>query len=69
MKTTKMIASANQNLKPGTRVVSKVDGKPGRVVRICVFRRSGQGAWSYVIDTASGREVWEAGELFVPEQA
>jgi hypothetical protein len=52
-------------------VVSTLDGEPGRVVRICTYRRNGCQAWSYLVDTASGREIWEAGELFVPapEQA
>ena len=56
-------------LKPGTMVVSNIDGEPGRVVRICTYRRNGGQAWSYLVDTASGREIWEAGELFVPTQA
>jgi hypothetical protein len=52
-------------------VVSTLDGEPGRVVRICTHRRNGCQAWSYLVDTTSGREIWEAGELFVPapEQA
>ena len=66
-KTTK----ANQRLKPGTMVVAKKDGEPGTVARVCTYRRNGIGAWSYLVDTKDGREIWEAGELFVPanEQA
>ncbi len=67
MKTTPA-TNANRNLKPGTMVVSKIDGEPGKVVRICTYRRNGCQAWSYLVDTASGREIWEAGELFVPTQ-
>ena len=66
MKTTK---NANRNLNTGTKVVSTIDGEPGKVVRICTYRRNGCQAWSYLVDTASGREIWEAGELFVPAQA
>jgi hypothetical protein len=70
MKTTNA-THANRRLKPGTRVVSQVDGEPGRVVRVCTYRRNGIDAWSYLVDTADGREIWETGELFVPapEQA
>ena len=68
MKTTPA-TNANRNLKPGMTVVSKIDGEPGKVVRICTYRRNGCQAWSYLVDTASGREIWEAGELFVPTQA
>jgi hypothetical protein len=49
--------------------VSTLDGEQGTVVRICTFRRNGWQAWSYLIDTAAGREIWEAGELFVPAHA
>lgn len=68
MKTTNA-TNANRNLKPGTMVVSTLDGEPGRVVRICTCRRNGCQAWSYLVDTANGREIWEAGELFLPAQA
>ena len=70
MKTTTN-TNANRNLKPGTKVVSTLDGEAGTVVRVCTYRRNGCQAWSYLVDTASGREIWEAGELFVPapEQA
>ncbi|NOT01789.1 MAG: hypothetical protein HOP29_14305 [Phycisphaerales bacterium] len=57
---------ANRQLTPGTAVVSIEDGEPGRIVRVCTHRRSGVGAWSYVVKTQYGREIWEAGELFVP---
>lgn len=65
MKTTPA-KNANRNLKPGTLVVSTLDGEAGKVVRICTYRRNGCQAWSYLVDTAAGREIWEAGELFVP---
>lgn len=65
MKTTNA-TNANRRLKPGTTVVSTIDGEPGTVVRVCTYRRNGIDAWSYLIDTADGREIWEAGELFVP---
>ena len=70
MKTTNA-ANANRRLRPGTQVVSKADGEPGRIERVCTHRRNGIDAWSYLVQTAEGREVWEAGELFVPaaEQA
>ena len=60
---------ANRRLTPGTRVVSTSDGKAGTVVRVCTSRRNGIDAWSYLVDTADGREIWEAGELFLPECA
>ena len=65
MKTTNA-TNANRRLKPGTKVVSTLDGEAGTVVRVCTYRRNGIDAWSYLIDTADGREIWEAGELFVP---
>jgi hypothetical protein len=58
---------ANRRLTPGTKVVSNLDAEPGTVVRVCTYRRNGIDAWSYMVDTADGREVWEAGELFVPD--
>ena len=63
--------NANRRLKPGTMVVSKQDAEPGTVARVCTLRRNGIDAWSYLVDTQDGREIWEAGELFVPanEQA
>lgn len=66
--TTNETRNANRRLTPGTQVVSTQDGEPGRVVRVCTFRRNGIDAWSYLVDTTYGREVWEVGELFVPEQ-
>jgi hypothetical protein len=59
----------NRRLAPGTRVVSREDGEPGRIVRVCTFRRNGTDAWSYLVQIAVGREIWEVGELFVPEPA
>ena len=51
----------------GTQVVSTIDGEPGRIVRVCTFRRSGIDAWSYAVETTDGREVWDAGEILVLE--
>lgn len=59
----------NRRLTPGTLVVSREDGEPGRIVRVCTFRRNGLDARSYLVDTAYGREIWEVGELFVPAPA
>ena len=59
---------ANRRLTAGTMVVSKEDGEPGRIVRVSTFRRNGVDAWSYVVETQYGREIWEVGELFVPDQ-
>jgi hypothetical protein len=61
--------TTNRRLTPGTLVVSREDGEPGKVVRVCTFRRNGFDAWSYLVQTAAGREIWEVGELFVPEPA
>jgi hypothetical protein len=61
--------NANKRLQPGTLVVNTNDGEPGHIQRVCTFRRNGIDAWSYTVKTAYGNEVWEAGELFVPEQA
>lgn len=69
MNTTDATTKTNRRLTPGTRVVSREDGEAGRIVRVCTFRRNGQDAWSYLVDTAYGREIWETGELFVPPQA
>ena len=57
---------ANRRLTAGTMVVSKEDGEPARIARISTFRRNGVDAWSYVVETQYGREIWEVGELFVP---
>ena len=59
----------NRRLKNGMQVVSKNDGEPGTVLRVCTCRRNGIDAWSYLVETAYGREIWEVGELFVPAQA
>ena len=59
---------ANRRLRPGTAVVSNEDAEPGRIVRVCTYRRNGVDAWCYVVETAHGREVWDAGTLFVPDQ-
>ena len=58
--------TANKRLKPGTMVVAKTDGEPGTIARVCTYRRNGIDAWSYLVDTKDGQEIWEAGELFVP---
>ena len=55
-----------RRLPAGTLVVSHEDGEPGHIVGVSTFRRNGENAWSYVVDTQYGREVWEVGELFVP---
>ena len=59
---------ANRRLKAGTLVVSTEDGEPGHIVRVCTHRRNGVDAWSYLVETQYGREIWEVGELFVPDQ-
>ena len=59
---------ANRRLKAGTLVVSNEDGEPGHIVRVSTCRRNGIDAWSYVVETQYGREIWEVGELFVPDQ-
>lgn len=55
----------NQKLEVGTKVICTNDGEPGRIVRVSTFRRNGINAWSYVVNTAYGNEIWEAGEIFV----
>jgi len=60
--------NAMRRLTPGTQVVSKTDGEPGRVVRVSTYRRNGIDAWSYLIETACGQEIWDASDLFVPEK-
>ena len=57
---------AHRRMRPGTAVVSTADGESGTVVRICTYRRNGIDAWSYLVDTAYGREIWHRGELFAP---
>lgn len=59
----------NRRLKAGTMVVSTEDGEPGHIERVCTHRRNGVDAWSYVVETACGRETWEVGDLFVPDQS
>jgi hypothetical protein len=60
---------ANRRLAAGTTVVSTEDGEQGCIVRVCTHRRNGVDAWSYVVETQYGREIWEVGELFVPDQS
>ncbi|HPD32440.1 MAG TPA: hypothetical protein PLL20_20800 [Phycisphaerae bacterium] len=69
MTTMQNTKSHHKRLMPGTPVVNIGDGEPGRIMRVCTFRRNGIDAWSYLVQTAYGREIWEAGELFVPEKA
>ena len=59
--------TATRRLPNGTLVVSKSDGEAGRVVRVSTYRRNGIDAWSYLVETAYGRETWHAGDLFVPK--
>jgi len=59
---------ANRRLTAGTTVVSTEDGEPARIARVSTFRRNGVDAWSYLVETQYGREIWEVGELFVPDQ-
>jgi len=58
--------SATRHLTPGTKIVNMLDGEVGTIREVCTFRRSGNGAHSYVVETAGGREVWYASEVFVP---
>ena len=58
----------NRRLLKGTLVVNTDDGERGQIIEVCTFRRNGIDAFSYAVQTADGREVWEVGELFVPEQ-
>lgn len=67
--TTNATNKTNRRLQAGTKVVSTRDGEPGMVVRVSTYRRNGTDAWSYLVETADGREIWDAGELFVPEHA
>jgi hypothetical protein len=55
--------NAKKYLKPGTKVVSNQDAEPGTIVRVCTYRRNGSAAWSYLVDTAYGREIWEVGHI------
>jgi hypothetical protein len=57
----------NRFLKPGTLAVSHEDGEPGLIQGLCSPRRSGVGAYSYVMKTRYGREIWYACDLFVPD--
>ena len=58
---------ANRRLPKGTLVVSHEDGESGRIVNVSSFRRNGVDAWSYVVETQYGNEVWEVDGLFVPD--
>ena len=58
-----------KRLAPGTRVVSTQDGEGGTIERIATFARNGIHAWSYVVQTAYGREIWYRGDLLVPDAA
>jgi len=59
---------ASRRLQARTTVVSNEDGESGQIVRVCTYRRNGVDAWSYVVETKYGREIWEVGELFLPDQ-
>jgi hypothetical protein len=64
--TTNQTENNNRHLPKGTLVVNTDDGESGRIIEVCTFRRNGIDAFSYAVQTADGREVWEVGELFVP---
>ena len=66
MNATSELQRAHRWLRPSTAVVSSEDAEPGRIAGVCTYRRHGVDAWSYVVETGYGREVWEVGELFVP---
>lgn len=51
---------------PGTLVIAVTDGEPGRILEVCTFRRNGQDAYSYVVQTAAGREIWHADDVVLP---
>lgn len=51
-----------RHLEPSTQVFSREDGEAGRIVRVSTYRRNGIGAWSYLVDTAHGREIWDASD-------
>ncbi|MCS6954612.1 MAG: hypothetical protein NZM33_17375 [Bryobacteraceae bacterium] len=55
---------ATRRLQPGTLVIT-ADGEPGRIREVCTFRRNGD-AYSYVVETAYGREIWHADEVVLP---
>jgi hypothetical protein len=55
-----------RRLAPGTLVISVADGEPGRIIQVCTFRRNGLDAYSYVVETATGREIWHADEVVLP---
>jgi len=67
MTNTTNATKTNRKLTPGTQVVSREDGEAGRIVRVSTFRRNGIDAWSYLVDTAYGREIWDASDLFLPD--
>lgn len=68
MTKTNSTTKTHRRLPKGTLVVSTDDGESGRIIEVCTFRRNGVDAFSYAVQTAYGREVWEVGELFVQEQ-
>jgi len=51
----------------GTTVISTEDGEPGHIVRVCTFRRNGLDAWSYIVKTQYGYEIWDAGDFILPD--
>jgi len=64
-----MTKTANQSIKRlacGTPVVSTEDGEPGTILQVCTFQRNGIDAWSYLVETTYGREIWHRGDLFLP---
>lgn len=56
-----------RRLTRGTLVVNADDAESGRIIDVSTYRRNGVDAFSYRVETASGREIWEVGQLFVPE--
>lgn len=65
--TTNRTTNNNRRLPKDTLVVNTDDGESGRIIEVCTLRRNGIDAFSYAVQTAYGREVWEVGELFVPQ--
>lgn len=58
-------SQTNRRLQPGTTVISTLDGERGTVLNVCTYRRNGIDAWSYLIETDAGREIWHSGDLMV----
>jgi len=54
-------------LQIGTAVVSTLDGEAGRILAPATYNRNHTKVTSYAVVTSEGREIWDVGDIMLPE--